>query len=335
MKKPAFLIVALSLAPVTADAQQGTLLVANHKDATVTLIDLTSLAVVATLPTAAAPSDIVVSANGLWAAISNLGDSRPGQSLTLVDIAGRRIERQVDLDTYTRPFGLAGFSDNRSILAVAMDQGALLSINVHRGRVKEIARTWQKQTVRVATAANSERAFVTNLGSGTVSAIHLGKGAKMADLKVGREPDGIAVSPDGRNVWVATRGDDRIAVLNSVSLDRIATMRTGRMPRQIAFTPDGRHALVANSGSDDLWIYFVPDLKPTLKVSFKADNNRRANPVDVAVHPDGGYAVVANAGLDQVSIIDTQSWKTRYQISTGQHPTSVAFSPVRAAPDQP
>ena len=46
------------------------------------------------------------------------------------------------------------------------------------------------------------RAFVANIGSGSVTVIDLERGTKLADLATGDGAEGIAITPDGRQVWV-------------------------------------------------------------------------------------------------------------------------------------
>lgn len=62
---------------------------------------------------------------------------------------------------------------------------------------------------------------------------------------------GLALSPDGRELWVTSLGDDGIYVY-SVGTKKIShKIAVGSCPNWIAFSPDGRYCAVSNSSSDD------------------------------------------------------------------------------------
>lgn len=99
----------------------------------------------------------------------------------------------------------------------------------------------------------------TNLGpSGVLSmvsvaaAIEAPERAVMARTAAGCAPVRVALSPNGRVVWISDRGEARVlafdvAHLKNGSAALLASVDVGSGPVGIALTADGRHALVANS----------------------------------------------------------------------------------------
>lgn len=76
-------------------------------------------------------------------------------------------------------------------------------------------------------------------------------------------PSGIAVSPDGRFVWAATRGQDVVSVLatdaGGVGLRMVTTVPCGGVwPRELSLDPSGRFLYAANERSGDV-TWFVVD----------------------------------------------------------------------------
>ncbi|GAC1555263.1 MAG: hypothetical protein NVS3B17_01320 [Vulcanimicrobiaceae bacterium] len=66
----------------------------------------------------------------------------------------------------------------------------------------------------------------------------------------GTQPDALALSPDGRRLYVALAGIDAIAVLDTtdpVHPHRIGLIPTGWFPSAISLSPDGRALYVANA----------------------------------------------------------------------------------------
>src|SRR5688500_15126329 len=84
-----------------AESATGTLLVLNKSDDTVSFIDLASSEVKVTLPTGDGPHEVAVSDDGKTAVVANYGDSaKPGNSLSVIDVPGKKVLRTIDLGTY-------------------------------------------------------------------------------------------------------------------------------------------------------------------------------------------------------------------------------------------
>ncbi|MFJ3222044.1 lactonase family protein [Streptomyces sp. NPDC086783] len=83
-------------------------------------------------------------------------------------------------------------------------------------------------------------------------------------------PSGIAVSPDGRFVWIATRGQNVLSVLalDGEELRLVATVPCGgTWPRAIALHPSGRFLYVANERSGDVTWFAVDPATGMLRKS--------------------------------------------------------------------
>ena len=77
----------------------------------------------------------------------------------------------------------------------------------------------------------SGKAYVNNQGDNTVSAITLATGAVSAPIAVGANPGGLAVTPDGKQVYVANPGESKAN--GTVSVIDTATGRgVGDHPRR-------------------------------------------------------------------------------------------------------
>jgi len=67
-------------------------------------------------------------------------------------------------------------------------------------------------------------------------------------IKLGGEPHGVAVSPDGKLAYVALAAEGVVAVVDLKTLAEVARIEVGRWPRYLALTPDGSRLAVGNSG---------------------------------------------------------------------------------------
>ena len=70
---------------------------------------------------------------------------------------------------------------------------------------------------------------------------------------MGNLPDGPAVTPDGKHVYVVNGFSNNISVIDTATNTvEAATLAVGSFPVGIAVTPDGKHAYVVNSGSNSV-----------------------------------------------------------------------------------
>ena len=62
---------------------------------------------------------------------------------------------------------------------------------------------------------------------------------------------GLALSPDGRQLWVTSLADSGVYVYSVATGKLSRRITTGKCPNWVAFSPDGRYCSISNSGSDD------------------------------------------------------------------------------------
>lgn len=73
----------------------------------------------------------------------------------------------------------------------------------------------------------------------------------------GKDAHGIAVTPDGKELWIATQTTDDTTILSTNDHHRLGKVNVGRDPNWLEFTPDGKFAVVSNTGSGDVTIIDV------------------------------------------------------------------------------
>src|SRR5215831_4391865 len=84
-------------------------------------------------------------------------------------------------------------------------------------------------------------AYVTNIGSGTVSVIDTATNTVVATVPVGGGPVGVAITPDGTHAYVAHRSfpapPGAVSVIDTATNTRVADVRVGVGPVGVAITP--------------------------------------------------------------------------------------------------
>jgi YVTN family beta-propeller protein len=336
-----FLSLGLAILISSPVAMAETLVVANKSDDTVDLIDLGTGVSAATLPTGHAPHEIAVSPEGDLAVITNYGDREvPGHTLTVIDIRQAQSLRTIDLGDHTRPHGL-GFIGQDKVVVTTEGSAHLLVVDIDKGQILKAVETGQEISHMVAATPDGTRAFVANIGSGTVTAIDLEAGAKIADIVTGAGAEAIALTPNGREVWVGNRGADTLSILDPSTLEILETIPCPGFPIRIAFTPDGSRALISAARSGEVVVIDTgrrQELTRTrLDLSNAPDASRRLFgdrfgespvPVGLVISPDGETAWVAATQADAVVVVEPRQLVVRDLLAAGHEPDGMAFSPA-------
>jgi DNA-binding beta-propeller fold protein YncE len=329
-------IAALLLVPV---AHGATLAVANKAEATVSLIDLGSGAVVATLPTGEGPHEIGISPNGRFALVTNYGTrERGGNSLTLIDIPTASVAKTIDLGDYGRPHGVEWLDDESAAVTVEASK-ALIVVDVAREKVTQVIGTDQEISHMVALDPQRGRAYTANIGSGSVTVLDLGRGIREANIATGDGAEGIAVSASGEHIWVTNRGADTITILDADTLEPAGEIGSEGFPIRATATPGGQ-VLVTRARAGDLAIYDAASFEELRVVAFdlgSMDVEERlfgdrfgdsSVPIGVVVDATGESAWVAHANADVITEIDLGTGEITRMLRAGKEPDGMGFSPL-------
>src|SRR6516225_4138672 len=109
-----------------------------------------------------------------------------------------------------------------------------------------------------ALALNSElgaaapKAYVGNFADNTVSVIDTAGNKVTATIPVAQGPHGMAISGDGRTVYVTGDGSSSLSIIDTATDRVVKTVEVGKAPNGVALTPDGKLLLVTIYAEDRL-----------------------------------------------------------------------------------
>lgn len=310
---------ALAVSVASQPAMADTLVVGNKGEDTVSFIDLSSGAERAKVPTGKAPHEAAVSPDGRSVAIVAYG----GASIDIFDVASTRLVRRIDIAPNDGPHGIAWIAQDR-IVAVAERGRALVVIDPRRRTWRSVP-TGQRGSHMVVVSRNRRRAYVSNIMDGTVSVFDLRRMTKVRDFQVGGYPEGIALTPDGRQLWVGDDSGPRLRVLDPESGKMLATLATDSIAIRILFTPDGKTAVVSNMASGTLNIFDVATHK--LLRTITVSGSRTAMQVTIALSRDGRRVYVAETASSVIAEVDLASGKVLRRIAAGKNGDGLAIAP--------
>jgi molecular chaperone DnaK len=146
-----------------------------------------------------------------------------------------------------------------------------------------------------------------------------------ATIAVGNTPSFVAVSPTGRQAYVAN-GNAGVVTVVDTAVNRVtATVPiTAGPPQYLAFAPDG-HRLYISVFNEQQTIHAV-DVLDIASNTVIATIPQPARPFLPAVTPDGKRLFVPNHDIAAVSVIDTATNAIIAQIKVAPNPHWVAFS---------
>ena len=308
------------LSPVMLWVQSPALLVLNKEDAVLAIFDPTTRREQAKVATGEGPHEVEVSSDGRLAFVSNYGAQTPGNTLSVIDLATRKEIHRVDLGDMRRPHGVAVSGGYLYFTAEAAK--VIGRYDPKTDKVDWKFATGQEGTHMVVAAADGAKFFTTNMGSNNVSIIERGADGVWGQtlVGVGAGPEGLDLSPDGRQLWVAHSRDGGVSVIDVAAKKVTATIdaQTKRSNR-LKFTPDGKLALISDVSGGELVVIDTATRKQKTRLSLG-----RA-PTGILIAPDGSRAFVAVTGDDGVAIVDLKTLTVSGRIVAGDGPDGMAW----------
>ena len=158
-----------------------------------------------------------------------------------------------------------------------------------------------------------------------MSVVDVASGAVVGRVPVGREPEGVGITPDGRWVLVTNESDNSVSVIDTRTLKIVKSVQVGKRPRDVAFTPDGRAAYVSGE--------FDASRVSHGRAARRARGARAATAQGSA--PDGGRARLAarsrlyvSTGRGGTVAVDRQreADKLLAEVPVGTRPWGIALS---------
>jgi YVTN family beta-propeller protein len=155
------------------------------------------------------------------------------------------------------------------------------------------------EMVQPAASTQPAKAYVGNFKDNTVSVIDTDAGKVVATVPVAAGPHGMAITQDGRTVYISGDGSSSLDVIDTATDKVVKTINVGKAPNGIALTPDNKLLLVTVYGENRL--AFVDTSTQTVVAAIAVPK-----PHTVAISPDGklAYVTAQEPGHFELDLID-------------------------------
>jgi YVTN family beta-propeller protein len=196
--------------------------------------------------------------------------------------------------------------------------------DVTSGAIDWISGSGANVTHMVVVMPGEKKIYTANIGSDSVSVLDLSNAPRAIALKqiaVGKGPEGIDLSPDGKEIWVSHRGDGGLSIIDTATDVVTQTLTIGtKMANRVKFTLDGKRVLISDPPSNLVLVYDAPSRQLVKKVDVEK------GPEGILIAPDGKRAFVACSDAGKVVVLDLDSLNVTGSVATGNQPDGMAYS---------
>jgi YVTN family beta-propeller protein len=314
------LFIAAAAALTAAETPSPALLVLNKEEATLSIVDPSTLKVVGHATTGEGPHEVAASTDGKLAFVGNYGSKTPGSTISVIDIVGQKEIRRIDLGSLRRPHGMF-FADGKVYFTAEVNK-IIGRYDPSANLLDWLLGTGQNTTHMVMINKNLSRLYTANIGSDSISIFERvgDAGWNQTVVPVGKGPEGFDVSPDGAQIWAAHSRDGGISIIDIASKKVIRTLQVGtKRSNRLKFTPDGKLVLISDLDGGELVV---------LDASSKREVKRMKlgrSPEGILITPDGSRAYVAVNGDNWVAVLDLKTLDVTGRISTNS-PDGMAWT---------
>jgi len=335
-----FLIITLVYFTSESTAQSTpakSLLALSKKDHIMAIVDPVTLKVIAKIPVDPDPHEVIASADGKTAYVSN-SYSSPFHEINVIDLIAQKPLPNIDIKPFISPHGLS-FADGKLWFS-AEGSKSVGRYDPATSGMDWCMGTGQDRTHMIYVTPDGKTVYTTNVNAGTVSILvdtllppptgpngQPFPGARerrewiQTVIPVAKGSEGFDVSPDGRELWTAAAQDGTISII-----DIAARRLTGKIDAKVLganrlkFTPDGKRVLVSSLKNGDLFIFDAASHKELKKV------NTGHGAAGILVDTDGSRAFIGCTADNYVAVIDLKTLEVIGHIDIGGGPDGLAWA---------
>lgn len=275
------------------------------------------------------PHELMVSPDGRWAVAADFGDylgdyAFSGTELGVYELPSGRLVRRIDLAPYHGAHDIV-FTAPTRVAVTTQTTRHVVEADITTGRVLGATETRAKGSHTLAVTADARLAFTANQAEGSLSRLDLANRRFLSRHVVGRgETEGIATTPDGREVWMGFGDMDAVLVVDGLTGTVLDTIPGFDIPDRLTMSADGRYVAITDFACETV---LVADVR-TRRVLGPIAGLEGAGVAKIL--PDNRTAVILMLDERVVAMADlvTRRVVARHPLS-GRRPDAAAWGPAQ------
>ena len=288
------------------------LLVLLRNASALAIVDPASGTVLGRVPVVADPHEVAVTPDGRTAFVAS-----PREGISVIDVPAMKELRRVDTGAFSAPHDVL-FAGGK-LYFTAEGFKTIGRYDPAADKVEWMLGIGQDGTHMMVLARDQQTMWVPNRGSNSVSVIDGVAGGppkfKVTAIPVpGKTPEGIDLSPDGRELWTATRGDGGVSIVDTASRKVIQSLNLKLTDaNRLKFTPDGR-VLILDGGAGTLVVLDAASRKEITRLRVAPGDSGDGG---IFVMPDGSRAYLGLRDDHSVVVIDLKTLEIENRFAMG------------------
>jgi Tol biopolymer transport system component len=297
-----------------------TLLVASNAEHNASLIHPVTFETLANLPAGQGPHEITLSPDGRLAYVADSGagpNGIKGNTITVLDLPNRRVKATFTLGDYVQPHDTRLSRDGRLLWVTCAPARTILELDANDGKILKTYAIKQEGAWFLTVSPDDRKIYTANLEGKSVSRIERATGqAEVIPFEA--EVTGIDITPDGREVWIAS---DSVHVIDTATDRVVASLKADDGgTNRIRLTPDGKRAVVSLRAKNELAVFDVKSRRLLARIPLTL------RPKVIAVSADGRQAFLTNPADNQITVVDLNESKQIATFPVGARPDGVAWA---------
>jgi len=285
------------------------------KDQAIGVLDTATNRVLHTIAVPPGPHGMVMTPDGRKVYVSSDGAA----TVSVIDTASDRVVGSIEVGP--APHGLAISPDGRQVLVAGFGSNQAVLIDTTSDQV--VGQIPVPQPHNSVVSPDGRTAYVGSQQQGATAIVMLDlvRQTRISQIPLEKAPRALALSPDGKRLYVTLAGTDSVQVLDPASAQIVSQIPVGASPHHPLFTPDGHAGLVVSQGPGVLAI-----LDPTHDTVSATVVVGKA-PHWIATSSDGHTAYVTNEGSNDVSVVDLAHHTVTATVPVGNAPRKIVVQP--------
>ena len=309
----------LAVCLATPAGASGRLFVVSKEKKALQVFDADTGALEFEVTGAGDPHQVVLTADGLRAYIADAKGTT--NTISVVDVKKRAIVKSLDIKPYAMPHGLVLTRDGSKLYVTSGAARCVLEVTTSPLKVTRAYKFFFENVENVAMTPDEKLVFATSNNDGNAIVINPAKDPDIeTSILTGYGAEGLAVTPDGTELWVANRAAQTITVIDIATRKRLQDIKCVGNPMHVYFTAGGSQVVVTCAVADRLVL--IDRAKRTEITRFEVGDF----PVQMAFGEKNGPVFVTCARANDVAVVDLAAQKVIRRIPCGGDPEGIAFA---------